>query len=60
MIDQGKVAGDLQVSREIMDKFKGKEKVSETWKKDLSAWEEHRNVKACGAAMRRRLRPVWN
>lgn len=30
-----------------MDKFKGKEKIGEMWKKGLSTWEEHRNVRGC-------------
>lgn len=48
------------VSKEIMDKVKGKRKVSEMWKKVLSTWEEYRNVRFCRDATDRMLRPVWN
>ena len=36
------------MNKELMDKLKGKKKVHEMWKKDLSTWEEYRNVvRAC-------------
>ena len=42
------------MSKELMDKLKGKKKVHEMWKKDLSTWEEYRNVvRACRDAMRK-------
>ena len=42
------------MSNELMDKFKGKKKVHEMWKKGLSTWEESGNlVKACRDATRK-------
>ena len=32
------------MSKELMDKLKGKKKVHEMWKKGLTTWEEYRNV----------------
>ena len=42
------------MSKELMDKLKGKKKVHEMWKKVLSNLEEYRNVfRAYGNAIRR-------
>ena len=32
------------MSKELMDKMKGKKNVYEMWKKGLSSWEEYRSV----------------
>ena len=32
------------MSKELVDKLKGKKKVHEMWKKDLSTWKEYRNI----------------
>ena len=32
------------MSKELMDKLKGKNKVHEMWKKSLPTWEKYRNV----------------
>lgn len=42
------------MSNELMDKFKGKKKVHEMWKKYLTTWEEYKEVvRACRDAMRK-------
>jgi len=42
------------MSKELMDKLKGKKKVHEMWKKVLSNLEEYRNVfRACRCATRK-------
>lgn len=44
----------MQMSKEWMDKLKGKKNVHEMWKKGLSTWEEQRNiVRACRDAKRK-------
>lgn len=42
------------MSKELMDKIKGKKQLYEMWKKDLSSWEETRSVvRACREEMRK-------
>lgn len=42
------------MSKELMDKIKGKKQLYEMWEKDLSSWEETRSVvRACREAMRK-------
>lgn len=42
------------MSKELMDKIKGKKQLYEMWKKDLSSWEDTRSVvRACREEMRK-------
>ena len=42
------------MSKELMDKVKGKKKIHEMWKKDLSTSEEYRNIpRPCRGATRK-------